>query len=374
LRAQKLFREGRIPETEFAQAADDSIRQVVRSQEDAGVDLVTDGEQRRDNFVSFVATRLEGTRLMTLLEMLDVIDDKVNFERLLQTLDVPAYSISNATCVGRIARRRPLAADDARFLKTVTNKPIKMTLPGPYILTRSMWMKEVSKAAYADKEALGQDVVRVLRQEIAELLELQVAFIQFDEPVLTELVFAPAQTRTFMCAALSARKNPAEELEFAVHLLREVLNGFQGTRFGLHVCRGNWSRDESTLLQGSYDALAPTLNRMPVQQLVLEYSTDRAGDLMRFEAPEIGLGAVNPRTASIEPPQEIIQRVQQALAWYPAEAIFLNPDCGFSTFSNRPMASDQVAVAKLGTLASAASILRGAQNACPKPTELAQLR
>jgi 5-methyltetrahydropteroyltriglutamate--homocysteine methyltransferase len=374
LRAQRLFREGRIPETEFAQAAEDSIRQVVRNQEDAGVDLVTDGEQRRDNFVSFVATRLEGTRLMTLLEMLEVIDDKVNFERLLQTLDVPAYSISNATCVGRIARRRSLAADDARFLKTVTHKPIKMTLPGPYILTRSMWMKEVSKAAYADKEALGDDVVRVLRQEIAELLELQVAFIQFDEPVLTELVFAPAQTRTFMCAALSARKNPAEELEFAVHLMREVLHGFQGTRFGLHVCRGNWSRDESTLLHGSYDALAPTLNRMPVQQLVLEYSTDRAGDLMRFAAPEIGLGAVNPRTTSIESPQEIIQRVQQALAWYPAEAIFLNPDCGFSTFSNRPMASDQGAVAKLHSLASAASTLRGAQSACPKPAQLAQLK
>src|SRR5262249_28536505 len=223
LRAQKLWREGRISEAEFQRAADDSVRQIVRTQEDADVDLVTDGEQRRDNFVSFVATRLEGTRLMTLLEMLDVIDDKVNFERLLQTLDVPAYSISNATCVGRIARRRPLAADDARFLKSVTQKPIKLTLPGPYILTRSMWVKEVSSAAYADKEALGEDVVRVVREEIAELLALEVDFIQLDEPVLTELVFAPAQTRTFMCGALSARKDPAEELEFAVHLMNEVL-------------------------------------------------------------------------------------------------------------------------------------------------------
>jgi 5-methyltetrahydropteroyltriglutamate--homocysteine methyltransferase len=358
LRAQRLWREGEIPEDEFQQVADDSVRQVVCWQEEAGVDIVTDGEQRRDNFVSFVATRLEGTRLMTLLELLDLIEDKIGFERLLQTLDVPAYSISNATCVGRLARRRPLAADDARFLKTLTRKPIKVTLPGPYLLTRSMWVKEASRASYEDKESLGEDVVRVLREEIAELLTLEVAFIQLDEPVLTELAFAPAQTRTFMCAALSARKDPAEELEFAVHLAEKVLQGFGGTRLGLHVCRGNWSRDESTLLRGSYDALAATFNRIPVRQLVLEYSTERAGDLMRFAAPEIGLGVVNPRTAATEAPAEILRRVECALAFYPPEAIFLNPDCGFSTFANRPMASAKVALAKLGALVTAARKLR----------------
>jgi len=361
LRAQRLWRDGETSEDEFQKTADDSVREVVRWQEEAGVDIVTDGEQRRDNFVSFVATRLEGTRLMTLLELLDLIEDKIGFERLLQTLDVPAYSISNATCVGRLARRRPLAADDARFLKTLTRKPIKITLPGPYLLTRSMWVKEASRATYVDKEALGEDVVRVLREEIAELLALEVSFIQLDEPVLTELVFAPAQTRTFMCAALAARKDPAEELEFAAHLAQKVLQGFSGTRFGLHVCRGNWSRNEATLLRGSYDPLAATFNRIPVSQLVLEYSTERAGDLMRFGPPEIGLGVVNPRTTSIEPPDEILRRVERALAFYPHEAIFLNPDCGFSTFSNRPMAGNEIAAAKLRSLVKAARKLRGVQ-------------
>jgi 5-methyltetrahydropteroyltriglutamate--homocysteine methyltransferase len=358
LRAQKLWREGRIEEAEFQKAADDSVREVVRRQEEAGVDIVTDGEQRRDNFVSFVATRLEGTRLMTLLEMLELIENKAGFERLLQTLDVPAYSISNATCVGRIARRAPLAADEVRFLKSVTSKPIKVALPGPYLLTRSMWVKEASGAAYSSKEELGSDVVRVLRQEIVELLQLGVSFIQLDEPVLTELVFTQGQTRTFMCAALSARKDPAEELEFAVHLLCDVFEGFNGTRFGLHVCRGNWSRNESTLLSGSYDALAWTLNRIPVRQLVLEYSTERAGAYMRFTPPELGLGVINPRTDTVDAPDEIIRRVERALALYPAEAIFLNPDCGFSTFSNRPMASENIASAKLCSLVAAAHKLR----------------
>jgi 5-methyltetrahydropteroyltriglutamate--homocysteine methyltransferase len=358
LRAQKLRRERRISDEEFQRVADDSVREVVRCQEEAGCDIVTDGEQRRDNFVSFVATRLDGVRLMTLLEMLDIIEDKVRFERLLQTLDIPAYSISNATCVGRIARRHPLAADDARFLKGMTRKPIKITLPGPYILTRSMWVKEASRDWYDGKEALGEDVVRVLREEIAELLTLDVAFIQFDEPVLTELVFTQGQTRTFMCAALAARKDPAEELEFAVSLLDRVLEGFTGTRFGLHVCRGNWSRNESTLLSGSYNALASTLDRVPVRQLVLEYSSMRAGDLMRFAPPELGLGVVNPRTDTIESPEEIIRRVRDALAYYPPEAIFLNPDCGFCTFSNRPMAAEDIAMSKLLSISTAARRLR----------------
>jgi 5-methyltetrahydropteroyltriglutamate--homocysteine methyltransferase len=358
LRAQKLRRESRISDEEFQRVVDDSVREVVRCQEEAGADIVTDGEQRRDNFVSFVATGLTGVRLMTLLEMLDIIEDKVRFERLLQTLDIPAYSISNATCVGRIARRRPLAADDTRFLKSITQKPIKITLPGPYILTRSMWVKEVSRDAYDSKEALGEDVVRILREEIAELLTLGVDFIQFDEPVLTELVFTEGQTRTFMCAALAARKDPAEELKFAVTLLDRVLEGFTGTRFGLHVCRGNWSRNESTLLRGSYDALASTLNRMPVRQLVLEYSTERAGDLMRFAPPELGLGVVNPRTDNIESPAEIIRRIEHAVGYYPPEAIFLNPDCGFCTFSNRPMAAENIAMSKLCSISTAARRLR----------------
>ena len=111
--------------------------ETLRLQEEAGVDLVTDGEQRRDNFYSFVAEKLDGVSLLTLAEMLDLVEDRQAFERILQTLDVPAYAISNAVCVGTIARARPLAVDDLLFLKRHTDKPVKVTLPGPYLLTRA---------------------------------------------------------------------------------------------------------------------------------------------------------------------------------------------------------------------------------------------
>ena len=207
--------------------------------------------------------------------------------------------------------------EEVTFLKRHTDKPIKVPLPGPYLLTRAMWVPEITGKVYADKEALAEDVVRILREEAFALKAAGADFIQFDEPVLTELVFTQGQTRTFMCAALAARNDPAEELEFAVSLINRVVEGLEGVRTGLHVCRGNWSRNEATLLRGNYAPLAPWFERLKVRQLVLEYATPRAGDMLAFAEKELGLGVVNPRTDEIETVEEIIARVQNALPLVP---------------------------------------------------------
>jgi 5-methyltetrahydropteroyltriglutamate--homocysteine methyltransferase len=356
--AQRDWRRQRIGRAELDRAADEAIVSFLRLQHDLGVDIVTDGELRRDNFYSFVAQKLAGVRLMTLAEMLDVVEDKAGFEQLLQTLDVPAYSISSPICVGPIVRREPLTVEDLRFARRHTDRPIKVTLPGPYLLTRAMFVPELSRPHYADKEALAEDVVALLRQEIGELASEGADFIQFDEPVLTEVAFAPGRTRTFMCAALAARRDPAEELAFATSLVNRVAEGFDGVRIGVHVCRGNWSRDETTLLSGGYQALKEHLDRLNVTQLVLEYATDRAGDVIAFPGKELGLGVVNPRTDAIETPASIRTAIERALRVYPASSLFLNPDCGFGTFSNRPMNSEAAAAAKISAIVAAARDLR----------------
>jgi len=358
LRALRRRRRGEMTQADFDALADDAVREAVHAQERAGVDLITDGEQRRDNFYSFVADKLDGVRLMTLAEMLDVVEDKDGFSKILETLDVPAYSISNPTCVGRIARREPLALDDVRFLRQVTDRPIKVALPGPYLLTRAMWVKEVTRACYPTKEDLAEDVVAMLREEALALREAGVEFLQLDEPVLTELVFTQGHTRTFMCAALAARKDPEEELAFAVGLINRVTEGLAGMRTGLHVCRGNWSTREETLLTGSYRPLAPWFERMRVDQLVLEYATPRAGDFVAVEGKEIGLGVVNPRTPGVESVDSIVARVREALRHVPADRIFLNPDCGFGTFATRAVNRPVIAAAKLAAIARAAEVLR----------------
>jgi 5-methyltetrahydropteroyltriglutamate--homocysteine methyltransferase len=357
-RALARRQRGQLVPEELDRIADAAVIESVRAQEAAGVDIVTDGEQRRDNFYSFVAEKLEGVRMMSLAEMLDIVEDKEGFRQILATLDVPAFSIHNPTCVGEIRRRRPLAVDEYRFLRRNTSLPIKVPLPGPYILTRAMWVKEVTRDVYPTKEDLAEDVVAALREEAFELRNAGADFIQLDEPVLTELVFTQGKTRTFMCAALAARRDPAEELEFAVELVNRVVDGLGGVRTGLHICRGNWSRNEETLLRGSYEPLVPYLQRMKVQQLVLEYATPRAGELIAVREKELGLGVVNPRTAEIEPTQIIVARAKEALRLLPPERLFLNPDCGFGTFASRPLNAPEVAAKKVAAISEAASLLR----------------
>jgi 5-methyltetrahydropteroyltriglutamate--homocysteine methyltransferase len=358
LQALRERRRGVITRAQFLGVARAGVREALQAQVAAGVDLVTDGEQTRDNFYSFVAEKLDGVKLMTLAEMLDLVEDKQGFQRLLETLDVPAFAISNPTCVGELALREPLTTDDLAYLRTLTDLPIKVTLPGPYLLTRAMWVPEATRQVYPDKEALGARVVEILRDEVARLAAAGADFIQLDEPVLTELVFSQGKTRTFMCAALAVRRDPAEELAFALSLLSGVVAAAGDTRTGLHVCRGNWSRDERTLLSGGYAPLVEWFGRAPVRQLVLEYATPRAGDVVSPADKELGLGVVNPRSDAVEDAGSIVRRVEQALRVVPAERIFLNPDCGFGTFAARPMNSPAAAARKLSAMGDAARILR----------------
>ena len=365
LRAQRQKQRGLVSESDFDQIADAAVLEILRLQEEAGVDIVTDGEQRRDSFYSFVAEKLNGVRLTSLAEMLDLVEDKAGFERILQTLDVPAFAINNPTCTGRLDRRLPLALNEFRFLRQFTDRPIKIPLPGPYLLTRAMWVKEVTRPIYPTKEDLAEDVVRLLRAEVRELRDAGADFIQLDEPVLTELVLTQGQTRTFMCAALAARKDPAEELEFAVDLINRVVEGLSDVRIGLHICRGNWSQQEAILLKGSYHPLTSYLSRLKVKQLVLEFATPRAGELAALlsskeiaENKELGLGVTNPRSPEIESVAAIVSRVEEALRYLPAKRIFLNPDCGFGTFSSRPVSNVEIATQKLQAMVKAATVLR----------------
>ena len=162
-------------------------------------DYIVDGELRRDNFYSFITEKVDGTRLMSLAEMLETVEDKAAFEEMLQTLDAPAFSIRNPTCVGKLRRRAPLAADDLQFLRKLTDRPVKVTLPGPYLLTRAMWVTAYSVDAYGDKPVMADDIVAILREELADLAAAGAEFVQFDEPVLTEVVHSgDDERRTFM--------------------------------------------------------------------------------------------------------------------------------------------------------------------------------
>lgn len=364
LAALREKRMGRLSREDFDAIADREILRCLRHQEEVGVDLVVDGELRRDNFYSFLADKVEGTKLMSLAEMLDTVEDKAAFEEMLETLDAPAFAIRNPTCVGKLNRRETLAVDDLRFVRRHTDKPVKVTLPGPYLLTRAMWVTAHTQEVYGDKPVMAEDVVRILREELADLAAEGADFVQFDEPVLTEVVHSgDSKKRTFMCATLATRRDPGEELAYASELMNRVVAGFEDQlRLGIHVCRGNWSKREDVLITGDYQPLVDCFRRMNLHQYVLEYATPRAGELdvigRALGDREIGLGCINPRTDEVETPESIVERATEAMAFWKPSQISLNPDCGFGCFANRCVNEEAIAVEKLRSMTEAARRLR----------------
>src|SRR6266851_3013677 len=271
---------GEISAGEFDHVADEAVLAAIKYQEDAGVDIVSDGEMRRDNFYSFVVEKLGGMRLMKLSQL----------------------------------------------------------------LTRSSWFEGLSDKAYPTREDLAKDVVKILRREVTRLKEMGVDFIQLDEPSISQVVYGDEAEQTFMCAALGSRTDPTHELEFAVRLVNETVDGIDGVKFGVHVCRGNWSRKENVLLSGNYGPLLPWLMRMDVDQLVLEMATPRAGEIEVFE--------------EYRNEKEIVARVKDVLKYFDPDKIYLNPDCGFGTFAERCVNTADVAYHKLKAIHEAAEILR----------------
>lgn len=367
LKRRHMLRAGMITKEEYDNTVFQKMQEVVRMQEELDIDVITSGEIYRDNYVSFISDKIDGVQSMSMAEMIDYVDDKQSFENILTTLDVPATSIKNAICVGRLRHTGDIVLNELKLLKKLTNRKIKITMPGPYLVTRSMWLPNISSKFYNSKEELGNDVIEIYKKEIAALQSIGVDVIQFDEPVLTEVVFTEGKPRTFMCAALSQRKDPSEELKFATFLIKSIMDSIDRTKSisSLHVCRGNWSKDESILLDGPYTPLLNLFADANPDLLALEFSTPRAGELSSLLADSriknnmiLGLGVINPRFDTIENEEAIYKRAKEALNYIDADKLWLNPDCGFATFSNRPVNEYDRIKEKIGAMISARNRLR----------------
>ena len=362
IRALRRKEAGEITLAEFNEVADGEVLDCIRAQEAAGVDIISDGEQRRDNFYSFAVDKLTGMQLMKVSELLDYSSDRARMEEVLRALDVPSFAIKSPIVIDRIGKRNGLALDELAFLREHTDRQIKVPLPGPYMLTRSAWFEGLSDKAYPSPDDLARDVVEILREEIIALRDQGCDFVQLDEPTLSQVVFGEETTETFMCAALPNRRDPTDELEMAVRLMNETLEGIDGIKTGVHICRGNWSKKEEVLLNGNYGPMLPYLVQMNIDQLVLECATPRAGEMEVFQEygneKEIGFGVVNPRTDDIEPAAQIVERVKELLQYFDPDKIYLNPDCGFGTFAERNVNTHDMAARKMQVITDAAKILR----------------
>jgi 5-methyltetrahydropteroyltriglutamate--homocysteine methyltransferase len=226
-----------------------------------------------------------------------------------------------------------------------------VALPSPYLLAQRMWDPVRSRDAYPSREAFMRALVPVLRRELLAVRDAGVTIAQLDDPHLCLL--ADPRVRAEM-------KDPDAEAALCVDLINEVVAGVSGIRTAVHLCRRNKGR-QGWIGEGGYEPIVPHLRRLAVDQYVLEFTIPVAGDfavLRRLpDDRQIGLGCVDCRGEVVEPPEAIVDRVEQALCHVAADRVSLNPDCGFAPGSAADIPIDE-AYAKLRSEAAAARILR----------------
>ena len=317
---------------DFQRMMDSAVPYVAQMQELAGIDIISDGEWRRKSYIGVIADICSG---------FEASIREVRGQR--QTWHVVTEEVKPVNA--------GLLAAEARFLKAHARRRVKVALPSPYLLGERMWDPELSRKAYPTKRDFTDALVPVLRQELIALRDEGVAMAQFDDPHLCLLVDPNVR---------AAYVNPEAEMEYCVGLLNRIVDGIEGLPVALHLCRRNKGRG-GWAGEGGYGPILPALRKLNFDMVMLEFAMPAAGDesILR-QLPgrmNIGLGCVDCRSPHIDTPEEIVQRVKQALEFVAPQRIMLHPDCGFAPDSAADIPIDE-AYSKLRNEALAAERLR----------------
>lgn len=327
-----IAEEDGMPAEARAAAMDAAIRYIVALQDSAGLDVLTDGEWRRKSYIGVIAELAHG------------------FELSRNPEDGRPWTV----VVDKLAEKTPgFIAREVSFVRPLTKKKIKATVPAPALLGERMWDPKKSAKAYPTREDFIRACVPVLRREVELLAGAGADIIQIDDPHLCLFVDPDVRARY---------DNPDTAADFSVEMTNEVASGAKGAKVAVHLCRraGARARGEASHA-GGYAPILGQLNRLKVNLLTMEFTTPGAGDMAVFkelrEDFEIGLGCVDVTPGRIDSAETIATRVRQALRHLPAERITLNPDCGFAPGSGAAVTIDE-AYQKIRNEVAAAEILR----------------
>ena len=308
-----------------------AVRFAVAMQEHAGIDVITDGEWWRKSYIGVIAELAHGFELGALP-------------------DGRPFTL----VVDKLAPKTPgFIANEVTFLKTITKRLIKSTLPSPALLGERMWSAEKSAKAYPNRNDFVRACVPVLRRELELIRDAGADIAQIDDPHLC--LFVDPEVR-------AKYSDPDAAAAFAVDMINEVVSGVSGIKIAVHLCRRAGGRARGEVEHGGgYGPIIRHLNRLKVHHLTMEFTTPSAGDMAVFkelrEDLEIGLGCVDVTPGKIDSAETIAARVRQALKFLAPERITLNPDCGFAPGSGAVVSIDE-AYKKLCLEAEAARMLR----------------
>ncbi len=321
-----------VSSDDYRRLMESAVRSVVALQECAGLDVLTDGEWWRKSYIGVIAELAHG------------------FELSLNPADGRPWTI----VVDKLSPKNPgFIAQEVAFLKQLTNRQIKATLPAPALLGERMWDADRSSAAYPTRDDFVRDCVPILRREVELLREEGVSVVQIDDPHLC----------LFVDDDVRAKYDDADRAaDFAVDMTNQMVDGIDDIKLAVHLCRRAGARARGEMKhRGGYDPIINQLNRLKVNQLTMEFTTPGAGDMAVFgrlrDDFEIGLGCVNCNPGEIDSAETIVERVETALQYLAPERITLNPDCGFAPGSAAVVSIDEV-YTKLKNEVDAARILR----------------
>jgi 5-methyltetrahydropteroyltriglutamate--homocysteine methyltransferase len=291
------------------QAQDDATILAIRDQERAGLDIITDGEIRRESYSNRFATALEGV---------DLDRPGTTFSRSGQHITVPRV-------IGKIRRRYPVELRDALFLRENTDRMIKMTVPGPFTMAQ-----QCQDDFYHDEERLVMDYAAAVNEEVRDLFGAGVDVVQLDEPWM--------------------QARPDKARRYGVEAVNRALDGIDGTT-AIHICFGYSAmvRDRPS----GYSFL-PELERSNAKQISIETAQASldCSVLNKLPSKTIILGVLDLSTPTIETPEIVAQRICRALVHLPAERLIIAPDCGLKYLAR------ETAFGKMQAMTAGAAIVR----------------
>ena len=302
---------------EYRARMESAVRYVVALQEQAGLDVVTDGEWWRKSYIGVIADMAHGFELST----------------------NPADGRPWTVVVDTLAPKTPgVISREVAFQRSITSRKIKATLPSPALLGERMWDAEKSKKAYPTREEFVRDCVPILRKELELLKGEGTHIVQIDDPHLCLFVDPEFRSRF---------PDPDKAADFAVEQVNRLVDGITGVRLAVHLCRRAGARVRGEKQHaGGYDPILNHLNRLKVHHLTMEFTAPGAGEFSVLknlrEDLEIGLGCVSCHPGQVDSADTIVERARKACEHVAPGRITLNPDCGFAPGSGAVVDIDEV--------------------------------
>ena len=339
LEARRRREAGTLGAENLRAVEDEALAAAVKGQQEAGVDVVTDGEFRRRDFRTGFVEAVDGLQM--------------------RSWDMPWHASDGVTrlrshtwvVTGRLRQRERLAAGEAAYVRGLTSAPVKVTLIAPGFLADRFWQDGVTEQAYSSREELAAEVAAITRAEIEALIAEGVRYVQLDNPGYGRFVGGHGSSDGFGlmvdtdAAAVAGLARPA------------------GVTIGLHVCRGNQA--SMWMSEGDYAPIAERLfGTVQVDRFLLEYDDERAGGFgpLRYvpSGRTVVLGLVTSKSPVLEPVDELRRRVDAAAALVDLDCLALSPQCGFASVAEGGnLLTEDEQFAKLRLVAETARVIWG---------------